>query len=55
MYNYNGLAEWKHFNGLAMNQGCGTVTGAGSHSESNGVSTAVGSGSSNQDYMYRES
>ena len=24
-YNFNGLSEWQHFNGVSMNQGCGVV------------------------------
>lgn len=23
--NFNGLSEWQHFNGVTMNQGCGSV------------------------------
>jgi len=26
LYNFNGLSEWQHFNGVSMNQGCGTVS-----------------------------
>ena len=26
LYNFNGLSEWQHFNGVSMNQGCGMVS-----------------------------
>lgn len=40
--NYNGLSEWQHFNGVAMNQGCGPI-GAADNS------------SSKLDYQFRDS
>lgn len=43
IYNYNGLSEWQHFNGVSMNQGCGAASGE------NGQSGAK------PDYLFRES
>jgi hypothetical protein len=48
LYNFNGLSEWQHFNGVSMNQGCGTVnsTDLAGQGSSSGKST---------DYYFRDS
>jgi hypothetical protein len=48
LYNFNGLSEWQHFNGVSMNQGCGTI---GSDSSSASSATA----SQKTDYYFRDS
>lgn len=40
IYNFNGLSEWQHFNGVSMNQGC-TSSSADQHGK--------------QDFFYRDS
>lgn len=48
LYNFNGLSEWQHFNGVSMNQGCGTIG-----SDSSSASSATPS--QKTDYYFRDS
>lgn len=48
LYNFNGLSEWQHFNGVSMNSGCGSIS-------STDVAAQGGSNGKNSDFYFRDS